>query len=128
MRTIMVCTMVTCLIAPLSEVLRADASSTCTVERQTYLDQQGYTKDQVERVCRDDGAVEAFLGISGEEPAYGMTQALGDNRNRDDRTSPIASRATRCQTNYGTCSLSGGALGSRCYCEFWGYTFTGISR
>ena len=128
MRTIMVSTIAICLIVPSWGVLRSATFSTCTVERQTYLEQQGYTKDQVERVCRDDGAVEAFLGVSGEEPTHGMTQALGDIRNGDGETSPIASGANRCHTNYGTCSLSGGALGSKCYCEFWGYTFTGISR
>lgn len=128
MRTIMVSTIAICLVVPSWDVLPSEASSTCTVERQTYLEQQGYTKDQVERVCRDDGAVEDFLGVSGEEPAHGIIQALGDNRNRDGETSSIASGANRYQTNYGTCSLSGGALGSRCYCVFWGYTFTGISR
>ena len=93
MRTIMVSPIAICLIVPSWGVLHSETFSTCTVERQTYLEQQGYTKDQVERVCRDDGAVEAFLGVSGEEPAHGMTQALGDIRNRDGETSPIASGA-----------------------------------
>jgi hypothetical protein len=128
MRTIMASIMAICLIVPSWRVLHSEPFSTCTVERQTYLEQQGYTKDQVERVCRDDGAGEAFLGVSGEEPPHGTTQALGEIRNKDGETSPIASGANRCQTNYGTCSLADGALGSRCYCEFWGYTFTGISR
>jgi len=128
MRTIMVSTMMICLIVPSWTVLGSEKPVTCTVERQTNLEQQGYTKDQVERVCRDDGAVEAFPGISGEEQVRGTTQAWGDIRNRGAETSSIASGATRCHTNYGTCSLASGALGSRCYCEFWGYTFTGISR
>ena len=128
MRTIMVATIAICLIVPSWGGLHSETFSTCTVERHTYLEQQGYTKDQVERVCRDDGTVEAFLGVSGEEPTHGMTQESGDIRNRDGETSPIASGANRCHTNYGTCSLSGGALGSKCYCEFWGYTFTGIAR
>ncbi len=128
MRTIMVSTIAICLILPSWDVLHAEASSACAVERHTYLEQQGYTKDQVERVCRDDGAVEAFLGLSAEEPTHGMTQTLEDIRNGDGEISPIASGIHRCQTNYGTCSSSGGALGSRCYCEFWGHTFTGISR
>jgi hypothetical protein len=128
MRTIMVATIAICLIVPSWGGLHSEAFSTCTVERHIYLEQQGYTKDQVERVCRDDGTVEAFLGVLGEEPTHGMTQESGDIRNRDGETSPIASGANRCHTNYGTCSLSGGTLGSKCYCEFWGYTFTGIAR
>jgi hypothetical protein len=128
MRTIMVSTIAICLIVPSWDVLQSETLNTCKVERLIYLQQQGYTKDQVERVCRDDGAVEAFLGLSGAEPAHGMTQPLEDIRNGDGEISPIASGANRCHTNYGTCSLSGGLLESRCYCEFWGHTFTGISR
>jgi hypothetical protein len=60
----------------------------------------------------------------------GLNKALGGGGNNyTTNASSTTNGASMCQTNYGTCPLSGGPIGYPCYCPGWnGYTFTAISK
>lgn len=124
------------LIIPALVLVDSNAWSGCSIEQRIELGKQGYDKDRVDKTCGDSG--DDFWEILSRGLATGLTngltngldRALGGTRNnyRNDASSPM-NGASRCETNYGTCPLSGGPTGYPCYCPAWnGSTLMGISK
>lgn len=131
------------LVVPAFVLVDSDAWSRCTPEQRIELGKQGYDKSEVDQTCNDSGddfwnALSNTLGqaltrgveIGAANGLNKLDQALGGNRNNySTDASSTFSGASRCETTYGTCSLSGGPVGYPCYCRAWnGTTFTGISK
>lgn len=134
MKPLLALTMVGVLIVP-SLVLRASiATAACTVQERIALGNQGYEKAQVDEVCNSTG--DDFWDVLSRGVATGLAQTLTNEvhealgQRPKDSTAPSHSQsASACVTAVGTCPLSGGPVGSTCYCQAWnGATFTGLSR
>jgi hypothetical protein len=91
------------------------AWSACTTARHAELTSYGYMPKQIDRICRESEPPRS------EAPA-GQSQKKGKN------PEAVASTPTQCHTNYGICPLVGEPESPRCYCQFWGDTFTGNPR
>ena len=123
------------LIVPTVVLLYSEASSSCTVDQRIDLGKQGYTIEQVEKVCSSDAGVDKFfnqfLDGLGKGLADELSKALvGEGKSGDGKSpSPSASAATMCTTDYGSCPLTGVAVGYSCHCRAWnGYAYPGIAR
>src|SRR5262245_35321878 len=128
------------LVVPTVVLVDSDAWSGCTPQERIELSKQGYAKGEVEKMCSDSGTdfwntLSNSLGKAltrGVEmgTAKGLTEldkALGGSGNNYANASNNG--ASMCETNYGTCPLSGGPVGHACYCRGRnGYTFNGISK
>jgi hypothetical protein len=134
MKQLMAVIMVCALVVPVMVLVHSDAWSGCTIEQRIELGKQGYDKAEVKEACDDSG--DDFWDILSKGLATGLAngltselnQARGSRENSKPAPAP-ASGATICETNYGTCPLSGGPIGYPCYCPGWnGYTFTGSSK
>lgn len=114
----------------------SNAWSGCTIEQRIDLGKQGYDKGEVEKACGDSGddfwntMGKALGNTLSDAMTRGVDKAFGGNgRNHYTDASSAMNGASRCETNVGTCPLSGGPAGYPCYCRAWnGSTFTGISR
>jgi hypothetical protein len=115
------------LVVPAFVLVDSDAWSGCTIEQRIELGNQGYDKGEVERACRDHGDV--FLDILSKGVEIGLNKLGGSGNSHYTDASSATNGASMCETNHGTCPLSGGPVGHPCYCRGRnGYTFTGISK
>jgi hypothetical protein len=135
MKHVMAVTILCSLVVPAFVLVDTDAWSGCTIEQRIELGKQGYGKDEVEKACSDSG--DNFWDTLSKGLATGLAngltnglnKALGEGANNYTTNASTPNGASMCQTNYGTCPLSGGPIGYPCSCPGWnGYTFTGISK
>jgi hypothetical protein len=127
------------LVVPAFVLVDSDAWSGCTIDQRIKLGDQGYDKDAVEKACSASGddfgntlskTLSRALEIGAPNGLNELDKALGGSGNNHYTDASSATNgASMCETNYGTCPLTGGPVGHRCYCRGWnGYTFTGISK
>jgi hypothetical protein len=119
------------LVVPALLLVDSDAWSGCTIEQRIELGKQGYDKVEVEKACRDrsDVFLDILSGAVGRGVEIGLNKLEGNGNNHNTDASLATSGASMCETNHGTCPLSGGPVGHACYCRGRnGYTFTGISK
>ena len=117
------------LIVPALVLVDSEAWSRCTPEQRITLGTQGYDKGEVDKACGDSGddfwnslskTLSTALGNGAAKGLNRLDKALGGGGNN---------HASMCETNYGTCPLSGGPVGHPCSCRAWnGSTFAGISK
>ena len=137
-----------CVVGILNVVMLYSAAwGDCTVQERIELGNQGYDKGEVEKVCADDskGEGENFWEALSKEVVTnlanglsdglskgldkGLSSALGARESSSRAASPTPQEARECLTIAGICPLSGGPVGTQCYCQAWnGATFYGVSK
>jgi hypothetical protein len=129
-----------CLVVLNVVILHSAAWGECTVQERIELGKHGYNKEEVGKMCEDDGGNfwEALTKDVINNLAKGATDSLTKSlnnalvgRERESTTSSQTSEGARvCITDVGVCPpQSGTPIGARCYCQAWdGTPFVGFSR
>ena len=104
MKKLMVAVTVLSLVVPSVVLFHSEASSACTFAQQVDLELRGLNHVQIAKICNGGGP-----------PGPGDDRTTGE-KILDGLLGSPASRATVCQTQYGTCPLNEGITGNRCSC------------
>ncbi|MDF0677537.1 MAG: hypothetical protein P0120_24840 [Nitrospira sp.] len=135
MKQVMAVITIWSLVVPALVLVDSNAWSGCTIEQRIDLGKQGYDKGEVEKACSDSGddfwntMGKALGNTLSDAMTRGVDKAFGGSGKNPYTDASAMNGASRCETNVGTCPLSGGPAGYPCYCRGWnGSTLTGVSR
>lgn len=136
-----------CLTVATVLIVHSAAWAECSVQDRIELGKQGYDKEEVKRMCADDGksdqtndgdnfwedltkgVVKGLANGLTDSLTKGLNNAIVGTERGSGASSPAPDGARVCVTNVGTCQLAGVPVGSPCYCQAWdGSTFIGFSK